>query len=84
MLAVNYSELRKNLKDYCDRAVDNLETVVVTRKDNKNIVVISLDQYNNLLENAYIMSDSDYYEDLVNRAKDLENGKGIQKSLEEI
>ena len=81
MLAVNYSELRKNLKDYCDRAVDNLETVLVTRKNEKNVVMISLEEYNNLLENAYIMSDLDYYKDLVKRAEDVKDSKVIEKDL---
>lgn len=77
MLAVNYSELRNNLKDYCDRAVDNIETVLVTRKDNRNVVVISLEEYNNLVENSYIMSDPEYYKELVKRAKDVENGEHL-------
>lgn len=32
MLAVNYSELRNNLKDYCDKTIDDLETLLITRK----------------------------------------------------
>ena len=31
MLAVNYSTIRNKLKDYCDQATDNHETVIVTR-----------------------------------------------------
>jgi antitoxin YefM len=37
MLAVNYSTLRNNLKKYCDKATDEDETVIVTRKNEKNI-----------------------------------------------
>lgn len=48
MLAVNYSTLRSNLKDYCDKATDSQETVIVTRKDEKNVVIISLEKYNQL------------------------------------
>lgn len=81
MLAVNYSELRNNLKDYCDRTIDNLETVLVTRKNNRNVVMISLEEYNNLVENSYIMSDADYYKDLIQRAKDVEDDKIIEKNL---
>lgn len=81
MLAVNYSELRNNLKDYCDKAIDNLETVLVTRKDDRNVVMISLEEYNNLVENSYIMSDASYYKDLVQRSKDVCDDKIIQKDL---
>lgn len=34
MIAVNYTNLRDNLKSYCDKVNDDFETVVVTRKDN--------------------------------------------------
>ncbi|MDU7163516.1 MAG: type II toxin-antitoxin system prevent-host-death family antitoxin [Anaerococcus vaginalis] len=81
MLAVNYSELRNNLKDYCDRTIDNLETVLVTRKNSRNVVMISLEEYNNLVENSYIMSNADYYKDLIQRAKDVEDDKIIEKKL---
>ena len=81
MLAVNYSEIRNNLKDYCDRTIDNLETVLITRKNDRNVVMISLEEYNNLVENTYVMSDADYYKDLVQRAKDVEDNKIIQRDL---
>ena len=32
MLAVTYSIIRNKLKDYCNQATDNHETVIVTRK----------------------------------------------------
>lgn len=41
MLAVNYSEFEKNLEKYCDQAAEDYENVFVTRKDNKNIVIMS-------------------------------------------
>ena len=48
MLAVNYSTIRNHLKDYCDQATDNHETVIVTRKGEKNVVIMSLERYNQL------------------------------------
>lgn len=50
MLAVNYSTIRNKLKDYCDEATDNDEVVIVTRKDEKNVVIISLENYNQLIK----------------------------------
>jgi len=46
MLAVNYSTLRNNLKGYCDKVTDENEIVIVTRKGEKNVVILSLDAYN--------------------------------------
>ena len=48
MVAVNYSTVRNNLKDYCDKATDQQETVIVTRKDEKNVVILSLERFNQL------------------------------------
>ena len=48
MVAVNYSTIRNNLKDYCDKASDQHETIIVTRKNEKNIVLMSLDEYKRL------------------------------------
>ena len=45
MLAANYSTLRDNLKDYCDRVCDNNETLIVNRKANRNVVMMSLERY---------------------------------------
>ena len=71
MLAVNYSEIRNNLKEYCDRTIDNLETVLITRKNDRNVVMISLEEYNNLLENQYIMSNDKYYKELIKRSEEV-------------
>lgn len=81
MLAVNYSELRNNLKDYCDKTIDDLETLLITRKNDRNVVMLSLEEYDNLIENAYIMKDSDYYKDLVARVKDIEEGKLLARDI---
>ena len=59
MVAANYTTVRNNLKDYCDKATDENEVVVVTRKDDKNVCIISLDMYNQLekdLKNAMYLA----------------------------
>ncbi len=48
MLATNYTILRSNLKHYCDKVTDENEVVIITRKNEKNIVMISLEEYNKL------------------------------------
>ena len=52
MLAVNYTTMRDNLKSYCDQATDKGETVIVTRKGEKNVVLMSLEQYNTIMKAA--------------------------------
>lgn len=60
MMAANYSTVRENLKSYCDKVNEENETVIITRKDNKNVVLISQYEYNNMLENIRIIKDPKY------------------------
>ncbi len=48
MVAVNYTTMRNKFKEYCDMASDNQETIIVTRKGERNVVVLSLDEYNRM------------------------------------
>lgn len=81
MFAVNYTTLRDNMKTYMDRVTDGYETMIVTRKNNKNVVMISEEVYNNLLENAYIMGNRTNYEWLMESKAQLENGNVSVKNL---
>lgn len=81
MLAVNYSTIRSNLKDYCDKATDENETVIVTRKDEKNVVLISLEQYNEFIRN---MKNTEYLNKLDKSFKQVEKGKVVVKTIEEL
>ena len=80
MIAVNYSQVRENMKTYMDKATNDFETIIVTRKD-KNVVIISEEAYNNLLENAYLLKDKANYDWLMESKKQLESGKAIVHKL---
>ena len=67
MIATNYSEVRNNLKAYCDKATKDYETIIITRKNNENVVLMSEEEYNNLMENLYIRSNLKYYQRLVKK-----------------
>jgi antitoxin YefM len=81
MLAVNYSTVRNNLKNYCDEATDNGEIVVVTRKEEKNIVIISLDKYNQLEKAA---RNAEYLAMVDRGIEQLASGRGQSHELIEV
>ncbi len=81
MLAVNYSTIRNNLKDYCDAVTDKYETVIVTRKGEKNVVLMSLEQYNSLMKAA---RNSEYLAKIDRAIEQLENGMGTPHELIEV
>ena len=81
MLAVNYSTLRNHLKDYCDKASDHQETVIVTRKNEKNLVFMSLEKYNQLEKAA---RNNEYLSMIDRGIAQLEAGKGQEHELIEV
>ena len=84
MLAVNYTNLRDNMKMYMDKVTDDYETMIVTRKNNKNVVIISEESYNNLMENIYVMGNKENYDWLMKGKKQLETGQCCAHELIEV
>lgn len=81
MLAVNYTTLRENTKAYMDKVTDDYETMIVTRKDNKNVVMISEESYNNLMENIHVMGNKANYDWLMESKVQLGNGNITARSI---
>lgn len=81
MLAVNYSTIRNNLKNYCDEATEHNETIIVTRKEEKNVVILSLEKYNRLMKDA---RNAEYLSMIDRGIAQLEAGKGQEHELIEV
>ena len=81
MLAVNYSTIRSKLKEYCDKATDLYETIIVTRKDEKNVVILSLEKYNQLEKAA---RNNEYLAMIDRGIAQLEAGRGQEHELIEV
>ena len=56
MLAVTYSEARETLKKLMDQVCRDHEPVTITRRRGENVVVISQEDYESLLETEYLLS----------------------------
>ena len=56
MKVVNYTELRLNLKHWLNSVIDDVEEVIIKRKDQKDLVLISLEEYNSLVETNYLLT----------------------------
>ncbi len=81
MIAVNFSTARSRLKDFCDKVTDEAETVIVTRKAEKNVVIISAERYNEMLKAEH---NAAYLSKLDRGLAQVHAGQGIVKSLEEL
>ncbi|MEM6903338.1 MAG: type II toxin-antitoxin system Phd/YefM family antitoxin, partial [Pseudomonadota bacterium] len=56
MTVINYSDARARLKEVMDRAINDKEEVIVTRRNGEAVAVISLDTWNSIQETMHLMS----------------------------
>lgn len=84
MIATNSTNLRENMKHYLDRVVDDYDTLIVTRKDDRNVVILSEESYNNILENMFILGNRENHEWLMESKRQLEAGLGEEHELIEV
>ena len=84
MEAVNFSEFRENLKGFLDKSYDNHEAIIVTRKECKNMVVISMEDYNSIMETNYLLSNKANAEHLFKSIEQIKKGKKVERKLEDL
>lgn len=80
MKTVNYSDFKLNLKKWLDLVANDVEELVIKRKNNKNLVLISLKEYNSLKETSYLLSGSNG-DRLLESIKQAENQCFIKRNL---
>jgi len=75
MIAVNYTTARQNLKEICDKTVNDFESIIITRERGENVVLMSESEYNNMLENLHIRSNPKDYNELIESIQQLKKGQ---------
>ena len=81
MIAANYSEFREDLKKYLDSVEQNNETLIIKRSKGNGTVMISLDEYNSLMETVHLLSSKVNADRLYEAIKQIKDGKGFTKDL---
>jgi antitoxin YefM len=81
---VNYSEFRKNLKEKLDMVCEDAEPLIVSRTKGKNVVVISLEEYNSWKETLYLLSSKNNRERLLESIEQAKHGETTEYTLDEI
>jgi len=77
MKAVNYSELRQNLKSNLDAVTDDQELLVVHRPKGKSIVMMSLAEYNALQETMHLNRSKPNRQRLENAIDNINAKRGL-------
>ncbi|MFP5220688.1 MAG: type II toxin-antitoxin system Phd/YefM family antitoxin [Acidobacteriota bacterium] len=55
MDAITYSAARANLADTMDRVCDDHDPIIVTRRNGRNVVLVSQEDWNSIEETAYLL-----------------------------
>ncbi len=81
MIAIASSQVRSHFKEVCDKVVEDVESVIVTRSRGDNVVMMSEAQYNNMMENFRIFSNPERYNKIKSGIDQLEQGKAKVREL---
>lgn len=75
MQAVSMSELRSNMKKYLDDVSKSSDTVIVSRPADDAVVIISLQEYNSLIETGHLLSTASNRQRIRESVEQLEQGR---------
>ncbi|WP_438940651.1 type II toxin-antitoxin system Phd/YefM family antitoxin [Fusobacterium animalis] len=70
---------RKNLKNYGEKAVENKEEIFISRRDKKNLVLLSVDKYNKIIKK---IEKYEYWKKIDDGIKELNAGIGVHHLIE--
>jgi antitoxin YefM len=74
MLAANPSDVRKNLKDFMDKVVDDNDALIITRPNGREVVMLSKEEYDNMIENIHVLGNKANREWLLLGKQQAESG----------
>jgi len=84
MQAIIYTEARNKLNKIIEKVNENSEPyVIVGSKGRKDAVLISKEDYDNLIENLYILSNSKWVKSIERGLSDLKKGRKKKLTIKE-
>jgi antitoxin YefM len=81
MKTINFSQTRQNLASTFDFVVENSMPVTVTRQNKEPVVIISMKDYQSMVETAYLMQSEANAKRLNRSIVQLEAGLGKKREL---
>ena len=81
MIAANFTEFRTKLKKFLDKVENNHETLIIKRKSGKGTVMISLDEYNSIMETVHLLSSKANADRLYESIQQMRKGEIVNHDL---
>jgi antitoxin YefM len=81
MIAANFTEFRSELKKYLDEVENNHDTLIIKRKTGKGTVLISLDEYNSIMETIHLLRSKANADRLFESIRQMRSNQTVKHEL---
>jgi antitoxin YefM len=81
MRSKTYTEARENLSDIIEKVCEDHDPLIITKRRDKAVVMISLEDYESMEETAYLLKSPRNAQRLLESIKELEEGRGTGRNL---
>ncbi len=83
MDTITYSEARSKLAKTMEKVCDDHAPVIITRKNSRSVVMLSLDDYEALEETTYLLHSPKNAKRLLESIAEIESSGGTERALAE-
>jgi len=83
MDAMTYTKAKRSLSETMERVCQDHAPVIVTKRGDGAVVIMSLEDYESLVETSYLLKSPSNARRLLASIKELEDGRGKQRQLAE-
>jgi len=81
MDAISYTSARANLSNTMAQVCNNHAPIIITRKSEDPVIMMSLEDYNAMQETTYLLRSPANARNLLASIAELEAGNGVEKEL---
>ena len=81
MIVANFTEFRTELKKFLDDVENNHETLIIKRKSGKGAVMISLEEYNSIMETVHLLRSKANADRLYESIQQMKKGETVEHDL---
>lgn len=83
MKAITYTNARENLARTIEDVVKHRDPVIITKKNDLSVVMVSLEEYESLEETAHLLRSPKNARRLLESIQELESGQGKERDIAE-
>lgn len=83
MDAITYTKARATLAQTMDSVCENHEPVIITKKNDRSVVMLSLEDFQALEETSYLLRNPKNARRLLDSVNELDAGGGSERALSE-